>query len=540
MNKETSFELRIPMNIYQLDGHVTPEIILNQFSWQVETKKVVLSNGNPQLGIFVRCNIQQPCPSDWCAIAAALVRLEPPRVNMRSLEKPIYFMAFNPGINKRGNDRLMHWNDIKRFVNEEKITIHIKIQAIGLSNANNSVNITTLSHAADAKLKVRATFRDIQTTFALMSPEIHYDGSAFRICIFKRPYVSEQEPHRSQDALWLYLVCSRIGENEHRKWSYKIKMLTPNGKVGPLCTEEKNIRFSTGFDSTGAPFIMLEELFDQRNKYLSSDGAINMEMELAVMAECRSLSAFDLNNVRIKTEPKSPKRPASPPLVPIERGAINAQPVQSLAHIKVEVTAAATEYSADVTDAQPRDQSASGIAQPSGIRKRAAVPTELKCILCPTNLLHEFGVFTTKCGHLYCKECLDDDVCKRQMCLKCNSHIEKAQCTQIYLTDEQRKMRNCTKTRSSLSLRYFLDNFDQDTRNRASDHPSNQVTRAPNHLLSCPLCEGDLVENDSDVFTIQCGHLYCRNCLFKDIAYRRECVVCNKRDRGMWTQIFFP
>lgn len=527
MNKETTFELRIPISIDQLDGYLTPAVILNHFSWQVETKKVTLSNGLMYMGIFVRSNIQQPCPSDWSCIASASVRLESPRENMRSLEKPIYFMAFNWEHNKRGNDRFATWNDIKRFANEEKITIHIKIEAIGLSNANNSVSLIRLSEDVDDKLKMCVTFKDIHTTFAMMSPEMcHENGSTFRICIFKRPYVNEQEPNGTQEALWLYLICSRIGKNEQRKWSYQIRLLTDNDN-GPLCTEESNVRFSKFFDSNGAPFISLKNLYDQRNKYLSSDGAIKMEIDLAVMEETTRSG-----DVRIKTEPISPKCSESRPLVLIERPVNERANWLPLAAVKTEIELA-NEYSVDVTDARLLEQRESVIVQPNVHRKRPApsTATELNCILCSINLL-ETDPYSTICGHLFCAQCLNEDIGKRQICVKCDSPVVKSQCIQICLTDEQLKKKR-KKTRSSLAFRDFYDQIERDILNRLSD----QETHATNHvLLNCPLCDEHFVE--PNVYTINCGHLYCKGCLYKDIAKRYQCVVCNKKV-NQWIQIFF-
>lgn len=416
MNTETAFELRIPINIGELDGYASPELILNQFTWQIETQKVVLSNGITGLGIFIRCTIKEPCPSDWSCIGTAMLRLESPRPTMESLEKQIYFMHFNPEHSKRGDDRFVHWNDLSRFVNAtNKITLHVKIQAMGLSNANNLVNICTRTE--NERLEVNFTFNKIFTTNVMLSPEIRHDnGSAFRICIFKRPYASETEPNRKQDALWLYLCC-RIGDNEHTKWSYKIKLL--NEKLGPLCTKERKMRFSKFYDSDGAPFILLDDLYDRRNKYINND-AIVMQLDLMAMG--------DKSPKRIKSERL--KREKSPELVLVP--AINSRALGqaiALAQVKTEVSddAPATEfpenYEIEPADIDVGDDNEDNNELRSPIplnskRKRAAEPVELLCV-CAGNLL-KVEAYTTKCGHVYCGDCIHNDIATRKMCMVCD------------------------------------------------------------------------------------------------------------------------
>lgn len=538
MNMETDFELRMPINIHQLNGYMTPEFIFNRFSWQIETKQVIFNNRAPELGMFIHCNIIEPCPSSYSVIASATMRMESTKQNMRPMEKQIGFMHFNPENSKRGYDRFIRWNDLERVMNNNQITLHMKIHAIALSNANNLVSMLTL--ADDRILKVQATFKDILTNSAMISPGMVYgNGSIFRICIFKQRYISEEsDSHCIKDALWLHLCC-QIGDDDHRKkWSYKIKLLTSNEELGPLCTQGIDIQFSKTFDSNGAPFISLDELFSPRNKYLTSNGEINMEFELVYKEE--EDQTFNFNNVRVKTEPKSPKclRSASPPLVMIPRRAIE-QSMPILNQIKVEVVddAPVNECSSDVTDSQQPDQRASAIVQANG-RKRAAQPDEIKCLLCANNLL-EVEAITTKCGHLYCKFCLDNDIATRKMCVKCDYPVKKDQCIEIYCTDEQRKKKHCSQTRASSSLRYFLDKLEQELQNGSSSRLSSSQDPQPTDksLLKCPMCDENLFETKT--YTLRCGHLYCEQCLNADMANRQVCVVCNKQDRAQWTQIFF-
>lgn len=536
MNMETDFELRMPINIHQLNGYMTPEFIFNRFSWQVETKQVIFENRAPELGIFIHCNIIEPCPSSYSVIASATMQMKSTQKNMRPMEKQISFMHFNPENSKRGYDRFIRWNDLERVMNNNQITLHMKIHAIALSNANNLVNVLTLAN--DGMLKVQTTFKDILTNSAMISPGMVYgNGSLFRICIFKQRYISEEDCI-IKDALWVNLCC-QIGDDDHlKKWSYKIKLLTSNEELGSLCTEAKDIQFSKKFDSNGAPFINLDELFSRRNKYLTSNGEIIMEFELMYKEEDQ---LFDLNNVRVKTEPKSPKclRSASPPLVMIPRRAIE-RSMPILNQIKVEVVdeASVNEFSSEVTDLQQPDQCASVIVQANDGRKRAAQPDEINCLLCASNLL-EVEAITTKCGHLYCKLCLDNDIATRKMCVKCDYPVKKDQCIQIYCTDEQRKKKRCSQTRASSSLRSFLDKLEQELQNRTSGHlSSNQDPQTTDGLLlKCPMCDENLFETKS--YTLRCGHLYCEHCLTTDIANRQVCVVCNKQDRAQWTQIFF-
>lgn len=245
-----------------------------------------------------------------------------------------------------------------------------------------------------------------------------------------------------------------------------------------------------------------------------------MEIDVAVMEE--GMRSAD---VRIKTEPISPKRSESPPMVLIERSAMEMPNWMRLSDVKTE-TALADDSFIDVPDAwglgdQREPVIVAHRKRPAPSALSAPTATELNCILCCINLF-EADPYSTICGHLYCAQCLTEDIGKRGTCVKCDSPVVKSQCIQICLTDEQLKKKR--KTRSSFGFRNFYDQIEQDLLNRAPD----QGTQAANHvLLNCPVCDQHFVE--PNVYTINCGHLFCRYCLHTDIALRRQCVVCNKQ-----------
>lgn len=263
MNSETEFELKIPININELNQYKTPEFILKRLSWRAETKKETFRNVT-KLTVNLHCNIQEPCTSDWSCIATAEVRLVSSQETVPIFQKKLHFIHFNPEHSTHGMDQYITWEEIERYATHAQITLNMKIQAIGLSNSNNLVNLTSLPD--EKQLKVQVTFREIQTTFAAISPEITYHGLKFKICIFKRPYVKGGQPYRKRDALWFYLCC-HVGDIQQSKCSYDIRLLTHDENIGALCSSGTNAVFSASIDSYGAPFVDLDDLLNPQNRY---------------------------------------------------------------------------------------------------------------------------------------------------------------------------------------------------------------------------------------------------------------------------------
>lgn len=523
MNSETTFGLRVPVDINRLHGHKTAQFILKPFSWCAETKEIISSNG-VALGIFLHCIIEEPSPSDWACIATAKFHLVSPQPNIKSIEREMYYMEFNPNTTKRGYEHFVLLKDLHRFVQDKKIHIHIDIRTIGISKSSNLVHMTTLS--IDEHFKIRATFRDIHTIYGAISPEFQYNGFSFNLCIFKRPF--ERDEHRYADALWLYLCC-RKGNNERVKWAFKILLLTNNEQIGPLTAEYNDVEFSKAKDSYGAPFIALHELYDGRNQYMLTNDSITFEFHLHAFNEQNHQQNHEQSLMFIKTEPQSP--PPSPEIdVSLPEIYAHSDPnkrgiKRKLVQYEEENTSELVPISGFPYFTRQRSQNMNG-----NTHNRTNVDELLKCNLCSNNLFDD-DVIAMKCGHLYCKICFKNDIISRKMCIKCNTNSSKEQCGRVYLNDEHQK--NCLDkrigTRANSLLRSFnfpTDEVDSDNRNQRDLH------------VNCPLCQCNLLEVDT--YVTECGHLYCKNCLEKDIAMRKMCIVCNKTDsKCFWIPILF-
>lgn len=390
-------------------------------------------------------------------------------------------MEFNPTTSKHGVERFVLLKDVHQFVRNDKIKIDIKIQANGISKASNSVKLTKLS-ADERELKLQVTFRDI--VFGTISPEFEHHNTRFNICVLKRPVFVRERP---KQALWFYF-CRRNEIDEQLKWEYAFSMLSSNENIKPLTQRYEDIQFSKSKNSSGAPFIHLDELYDDKNGFLSANGAITFKFTLRVIENVQP-SGDQIDGLRQMNIKSLPQSPLSPPKT--DRRSREIAPARSL----------------------PSSYDMNGnISQSSEVNPEPNAT--LTCVYCSRNLFDD-RVYGAKCGHLYCKECFWNDIAIRKMCIKCDTHFRKDQCGRVHLNEEHQKY--CRQKDDGASVEPLI---------RSQFH------------LHCPLCDRDL--RTADTYATSCGHLYCRNCLNSDIAKRKMCIVCNRNDLGFrWIQIFF-
>lgn len=307
MNRQTEFKMRIPVNVGALNDYMSPEYVVNHFAWRVETKKMISNSKTATMGILLHCNIEEPGPSDWSCIATATICLISPQDERQSIEKNIYFTEFNQQHNRRDYEHFILWNDLPKFVSNDKITMNIEIQAIGLSNANNTIELE--SREKDNKLHIRAGFKDIENILGAVSNEIPFFGSRLKLYIFKRAC----EHDDGNPALWFYFSC-HSDDNARMNLSYKLRLLSDNFELGPLCAQ-RNVTLSNRRDAAGNPLLFLKDLFDPQNLYVSSNGAIRLAMEFEMnktsppRIKCMPIGYYD---IPIKIEPQSP------PIAPLQ------------------------------------------------------------------------------------------------------------------------------------------------------------------------------------------------------------------------------
>lgn len=301
MNRQTEFKLRVPVNVGSLRDYMSPDVIVNHLAWRVETKKIISKTKTETMGILLHCNIEEPGPSDWSCIATATIRLISPQDERQSIEKNIYFMEFNEQHNRRDYEHFILWKDLPKFVSNDKITMNIEIQAIGLSNANNTIELET--REKDNKLHILACFKDIENILGAVSNEIPFFGSWLKLYIFKRAC----EHDDGNTALWFYFSC-RSDDTARMNLSYKLRLLSDNFELGPLCAQ-RNVTLSNRKDAAGNPLLFLKDLFDPQNLYVSSNGAIRLAMEFEMKKtsppriKCMPIGYDD---IPIKIEPQSP------------------------------------------------------------------------------------------------------------------------------------------------------------------------------------------------------------------------------------------
>lgn len=316
------------------------------------------------------------------------------------------------------------------------------------------------------------------------------------------------------------------------KCAYFFRLLTFNETLGPLIAKQRTVEFSKTRDSTGAPFIHLNELFSQENKYISNDSII-IELALSVVRQRQILTPKNQNELtmtaNIKSEPQSPVRLHTRKLdvvhIPDSMAQMHAAKVTSSNDLQ-SYNSPRSPLSLPSSSSSPSPSSSSSSSKLFK-RKHDETKPDLCCILCASNLL-EKDTYNTKCGHLYCKDCIHEDIIPRKMCIKCNRYVKKNQCNQIYFTHDQRIRKNrSVDTRATKKLLTFVDNI---------DHNSNE--KPYDFELTCPMCMQNLF--DIETFTTMCGHLYCKQCLQIDIRQRKMCIVCNGIDNPYyWTQIYF-
>lgn len=501
MNSKSSFELRIPLDIGNLNGYTTPEYIANHLSWRIETKQVH-SRNQRYLGLFLHCNIEEPGPSDWSCIAKASIRLLSQEPGQHFIEKSIYFMEFNSKQTRRDYERFIAWKDVPQFTFGNKITIHVKIEAIIISNANNLISLRT--QVDDGKLKVRISLKEIRHILGAVSSEIDYGDATFKMYIFKRTF-EHDENDQSEDALWLYLYC-RSKNNNLINLSYNLKLLTDNKAIGPLCAGKDNITFSNLRDAVGAPFIVLNELFDPANAYVSSSGGIVLYVELAmqmapkpsndqpkvmVSEMLQTQECSDAVQQTPQRENQSENRladqePSAPVMEPSEiKTEIKTEPddvdaappnddFDEMLHdfsnnfndTQNDFDNGMKNYFANVdfmhddpvdlmyqNPNQTIDDIWNGAVQePSNLTNHANLANQsnttenencetevskLHCIYCNESLLDKDTCYSLMCGHLYCISCLEFDIAIRKSCIKCDKRVNKNQWFKLNLSHQE-------------------------------------------------------------------------------------------------------
>lgn len=514
MNAQTSFGLRVSLRIDELDGYISPEYVKNNFAWKIETKRLNFRNQVTTLAILFHCNIEEPGPSDWSCMASASICLQSPQQNQQHhpFEKHIYFMEFNPNKNRRDYEHFILWSDVLKYAHNNKVQINIQIQAIGISNANNLINFSTQTN--NDRLKLRILFKEIKSIFGAVSSEIPFGGSVFRVYIFKRACENE-------DSLWFYLCC-RSHDRNRIHLSYKLRLLTNNRDIGPLCAE-KNCTLTNRRDAIGNPLVTLKELFDPENRYVSSSGAIVMCIELAIN-QVQSINCMPVhwnNNVQVKIEPQSPNRdPYDQPQSPEPSSSLgdenvaarNATDVIGSCKIKKEVDEVdhPLEICYDVANIQNiTPKRASSRFSNRSTHQKTHLPT-WKRSNARTNhkkadsMLSNFNSNSERTENSFD----DDDV--DPFSLEASSSTGPAK----RLTPRP------------------LNSLMQKDINTTTNHGTTKKD------LKCIVCTKNMLEFDT--CTLMCGHIYCKDCLEFDVGYRKKCLICGERIvNNKWMFIHF-
>lgn len=515
MNAQTSFVLRVPVQIDQLNGYISPEFVVNHFSWRVETKRLNFRNQVTTLAILLHCNIEEPGPSDWSCMASASIHLQSPQQNQHPFEKHIYFMEFNPNKNRRDYEHFILWSDVLKYAHDNKVQINIQIQAIGISNANNLINFSTQTN--DDRLKLRILFKEIKSIYGAVSSEIPFSGSVFRVYIFKRACENE-------DVLWFYLCC-RSHDRNRIHLSYKLRLLTNNSDIGPLCAE-KNCTLTDRRDAIGNPLVTLKELFDPENRYVSSSGAIVMCMELSIkQVQSSQINCMPIhwnNNVQIKIEPQSPNRDHS-----------NDQPQSP-------------DPSCSFGDENVAASNAPDVIVSCKI-KREIDEVDLPHTDHPLEICYDVANIP--------------NITPKRALSRFKDRLTH-QTTHLPTRKRSNARSNHKKADSMRSPIPRIDNsFDDDDDDDAfsleassSTGPAKRLTLRPlnslvqkdintttNHgttKILCFVCTRNMLEVDT--CTLMCGHIYCKDCLEFDVGYRKYCLICDKRIlKNHWLPINF-
>lgn len=481
-----------------LDGYQSLRNTSNGLSWKAVTRRCGSS-----LSIDLHCNMEERY---WSCLATAVYRLVSPS---KDLTKTKYLLHFDPENTKRGYEQFAPWDDLKPYLTTAKqYNLLIEIQAIGIGKRE-GVWMKELS-SDDQSVKMEITFNHISSIFGALSPAIRLCDSEFRLCVLKQ----DKSINRPTDEpfVWFHLT-SQVPEDTRIKWGYQVDLLKKNASIGPLSVQQDSI-ISKAYDSVGAKLISLSHLFDCQNLYVSDD-SITFELEIKVTTIKRRVATLGTPNVTIKTEPEPsnvdeptssmPARSSSPQ--PSTSGlssseSTNQPDPDSQSH---DSTLANFTYNDD-DDLSEEEKVLCGFqsqtqTEPGGSLKRKASSNPLACWYCANNLL-DTEICTTKCGHLYCEECMEWYILEHGTCLRCNKTIPKR--------DGWFKIQ------------------------RTNADPSNASSELG---IRCKLCNDDLLEVQSMV-ALKCGHTYCKQCFEINLQYRNSCVLCPTRFRAQPTEIF--
>lgn len=254
------------------DDFKTDEFYLNDTPWYIRFSKVKEGKTN-YLTIHLHSNFKHN--SDKTHIDATFnAMLLSSKASVNSHQDRIYLDAFCTDNPCWGFDTFIAWkqliNPINGYIVDDHCKFQIRVKATKVLNADNNDLLQFEDHGENgygSQRKFRLTITNFQNTVGVCSPNINFDGSAWRVA------VSEIA------AKIVFTICKTGGENSCCL-TCKIKLVPSDPKIQPITKEIKDLEFPLVGSYDKWELIDWDDLIDPRKKFIQDDDSFVIEVEL--------------------------------------------------------------------------------------------------------------------------------------------------------------------------------------------------------------------------------------------------------------------